>query len=87
MQRDLDALTKTAFDLVVIGGGVNGAATAEADTGLPVQKRALQAAPLAVVPQAALGYNPASGRFEERTGMPSGPSARGWGVIERVRSG
>ena len=28
MQRDLDALTKTAFDLVVIGGGVNGAATA-----------------------------------------------------------
>jgi glycerol-3-phosphate dehydrogenase len=28
MQRNLDALTKTAFDLVVIGGGVNGSATA-----------------------------------------------------------
>ena len=28
MQRDLDALTKSTFDLVVIGGGVNGAATA-----------------------------------------------------------
>ena len=28
MRRDLDALTKGTFDLVVIGGGVNGAATA-----------------------------------------------------------
>ncbi len=28
MQRDLDALTRTTFDLVVIGGGINGAATA-----------------------------------------------------------
>ena len=73
MQRDLDALTKNTFDLVVIGGGVNGAATAEADTVLPVQKRALQAAPLVVVPQAALGYNPAGGKIEWRAGMPSEP--------------
>lgn len=28
MQRDLDALARTTFDLVVIGGGINGAATA-----------------------------------------------------------
>ncbi len=28
MQRDPEALTRTAFDLVIIGGGINGAATA-----------------------------------------------------------